>query len=696
MTPGISKSALWALLAGTTIGNAPLGSTWAQDANDEPTLEHVLVTGEKVERSYLETFSSVGIVTGEDLEAYDIADTSDAYQRLANVRAFADGTGTKSITIRGLNADGVTQPANAATLISVVVDGVTQSNEGLKRGSRGLWDVQQLEVHRGPQGTTQGRNALAGTVVIKSKDPLLDSSEYKFRALYGELDRREIAGAVSVPIVEDHLAFRLSGEYAEKTSDINFAYPANEPFAEDEYHNLRGKLLYKPQGLEALEILLSVSDVFDSPSSAPVTGPDFFERNFDSESEFAEMREMSAQNYSADVSYQLANGMVLRSTTAWNDTDMEIGSVPSSESYLREDHRKDGDFMQELRLELNEEIAGLTGVAGLFYGDFDQHVTSFIEINGALIVQDGTFDNGTESWAAYADLRYGLSDAVSLLFGGRYQHDTVFNRADLESAFGPNSFDRESDFGVFLPKIGVSYALDDTQTLALTASKGYRQGFAQLRHGTESELIDVDPEYLWAYELAYRVVALDQRLVLGANLFFNDYTDQQVTVVNPDFFPLTSTYNAGDSQSWGSEIEVQYFFGSGFNIYAALGLLKTELGDFPAIDCDDGSCDGNQYSEAPEVTASLGGEYRHSNGFFASVSSSYTDSFYKTINNQADLVVDSNFLVNAIVGWDFGHYRINAYANNLFDEEYLTGIVSPERATIGDGRALGVEIQANF
>lgn len=251
----------------------------------------------------------------------------DAYKRLANVRAFSQSAGSKSIAISDVNADGVTQPTNAAALISMVVDGVTQSAEGLKRGSRGLWDVAQLEVYRGPQSTLQGRNALGGTVVIKSEDPTFEP-EYKLRGLYGELDREEVAGVVSGPILGNQLAFRVSGEYAEKTSDINFTNPANRRFAKDEYHNVRGKLLYKPESIDALEVLLTVSDVYDSPASSPVTGPDFYDRNFSGDSVFAEGREMDLQNYNADISWELGGGVVLRSISGYNDTDPKIDSVP--------------------------------------------------------------------------------------------------------------------------------------------------------------------------------------------------------------------------------------------------------------------------------------------------------------------------------------------------------------------------------
>ncbi|GAB3292096.1 TonB-dependent receptor [Parahaliea aestuarii] len=407
---------------------------------------------------------------------------------------------------------------------------------------------------------------------------------------------------------------------------------------------------------------------------------------------------MNLQNYNLDIGYALGNGMVLRSITGYNDTDLEITSVPSAaDVFFRQDNRMDGDFMQEFRLEMNEEIAGLTGVASLFYGDFDQHSESYILYYQAFPVQDGTFDNSTETWAAYADFRYRLTDSLSLLFGGRYQDDTVRNQADVESALsGGSQYDLESGFDMFLPKAGLSLDITDNQTVAATASRGYRQGFAERRLGSEAGLVDVDPEFVWAYEIAYRISALNNRLLLGANVFYNDYTDQQITVTNPDFAPLTNTMNAGDSESWGAEIEAQLAFDNGLRIYGSLGLLETELGDFPAEDCSNGSCDGNQYSEAPEVTASLGGEYRHDSGFFASLAASYTDSFYRSVDNADDLEVDSSFVVDAKIGYDFGHFRVSAYANNVFDEEYLTGISNANSAFIGDPRAMGVEVTAAF
>ncbi|MEM1110657.1 MAG: TonB-dependent receptor [Pseudomonadota bacterium] len=697
-TPSRAALLITVLLAPVALAQDQSAGAPAADntpsADSSKVLEQVLVYGEKVERSYLDTFGSVGIVTADDLEAHDVGDTQGVYLRMANVRAFTEGTGTNSIAIRGINADGV-QPANSAALISVIIDGVTQSAEGLKRGSRGVWDVEQIEVHRGPQSTTHGRNALAGAVVIKSKDPTYEP-EYALRAIYGELDRREIAAALSGPIIGNELAYRLSGEYRERTDDVEFEDRENEFFADDEFHNVRAKLLWEPATLEDLSILLTYNDVFDSPSSTPVTGPDFFDRVFNGSSVFAESREMDLQNYAADISYDLGGGMTLRSISAYNDSDLEIGSVPSSDRYFREDTRNDSDFTQELLLELNEERAGWTGIAGIFYADFDGTTDSFIESFG-LVIQDGTFERRTETWALYGDFRWQASSRLSFTLGGRYQDDTISTQSDVTSAIsGPSLVDQETSDDVFLPKLAVAYDLHDNQTLAFTAGRGYRQGFTETLVSDRSQVNEVDPEFVWTYELAYRVSAVDNRLTLGANVFYNDYSDQQVTVSNPDVPILTNTFNAGDSSSYGAEVEMRYLFGNGLSIYAALGLIETELGDFPDPICDRGNCEGNEFTDAPPLTASLGGEYFHSNGFFASLAASYTDAFFQEIDNGANTEVDSNVLVNGMIGWQFKRFRVSAYVNNLFDEEYFTGRRSDTEAWVGDPRNAGLEVSASF
>ncbi len=669
-------------------------------ASDAPILlPPIILTGEKIERSYRDTFTSTGLATEADIEDQKLDELDDVFNTLANVRLFPTNNGNNGFQIRGLNADGVTQPSNSAPLISVIIDGVTQSAEGLKRGSRGTWDVKQVEVLRGPQSTLQGRNALAGAVVVETNDPTYDF-EAAARGVAGNLDRRDGAFMVSGPIIADQVAFRIAGEFREQEKDITFVDPDNEEMADDKYRTVRGKLLFEPEALDDLSVFLSLSRTFDQPTSAVVTGPDFFDRVFASAASFTEIREMDVDNVGLDVSYDLTDALTLRSVSALNRTDLSLQSVPgSAPGFVRDDHREDKDFMQDLRLEISENDSSIEGVIGLFYGDFEQEIDTFISVSGT-VFQEGIFRRETESRAVYADLRYRVNDWFSVLGGGRYQWDTVSNFSDIDSFFGPSNSDLEEDFRVFLPKAGVAFDLDESQTLAFTATRGYRQGFSNDETGASGGINVVDPEFLWSYEAAYRYVPAPN-LTLGANLFYSRYSDQQVAIPDPASPPLTITRNVGESVTYGAEIEGRYDFENGLQLYGALGLLDTEFKDFDDDACapSGGSCAGNSFPESPAVTASLGGIYRHDSGFFISANGNYTSDYYTLgdVNNQSALEVNGRFLANSRVGYEMENLSASVFVDNVFDEEYLTGrSLFADEGTAGDGRTYGVELRVFF
>ena len=654
------------------------------------------MAGEKVERPYLETYTSVGIATEKDIVDYHLEELNQVFETMANVRAFPAAGGNNGFAIRGVNSDGITQPTNSAPLISVIIDGATQSAEGLKRGSRGTWDVKQIEVLRGPQSTLQGRNSLAGAVVVETNDPTYEP-EFVARGAIGNLERMDAAAVASGPIIEDQLAVRLAGEYRNQKKEVSFADALNEPLADDEYWNVRGKVLFQPEVIDPLTVLLTVSHVYDQPSAVSVTGPDFFDRHFDAAATFTETRKMDVDNYIADVAYALDGGLTIRSLSAVNRTDLTIESVPGSLVYDRNEHRKDFDFTQDLRLEILDVGSGLSGVAGVFYGDFDQTTESYIGALGA-VFQDGTFENDTNTIAVYGDLRYRFWEDFSLLGGLRFQHDRIRNASDLTSDFGPTSYDRTTDNSVLLPKAGLAYDIDDEQSVALIVSRGYRQGMTEAIPGSVTETNEVDPEFVWTYELAYRLETLDQSLLFGANAFYNRYRNQQIAKLVPGYEPLTTTVNAGNSWSIGAEFEGRYDFGNGLNVFGSLGFLKTEFGDFEDASCEGGDCAGNAFPEAPNYTFSVGGAYQHRTGLFFSAWGDYTGGFYAgDINNDRDLYVDGRFIANSRAGYAGEHIQAFVFVDNVFDKDYLTNrSLAGNEATVGDGRLFGIELRVQF
>lgn len=303
--------------------------------------------------------------------------------------------------------------------------------------------------------------------------------------------------------------------------------------------------------------------------------------------------------------------------------------------------------------------------------------------------------NKSETTALYADTRYEFVDRWTLLAGGRLVHDKVsanYTGSLLDaSTFGyvPLTENNSVSNTEFLPKIGLAFELDENQNLAATISKGYRPGYSELIIGT-TDINTVRPESLWAYELAYRSKWLEDRLQVNGNVFYYDYTNQQVPIeFDPRFPAQTISLNAAESHSYGAEIEVRYGFDSGLELFSGLGLMKSKF--------DKGDFKGKEFPEAPSLTASFGGVYKHESGFFAGGDVSFTDGYYSKGDVKNVRALDSFTVVNANIGYEKDNLKITAFARNLFDEEYLTSISSNGNlATIGDGRSFGVRVNATF
>ncbi len=722
--------AITTLLGGASVAMAQEDAT-AQD--DAIVLDTIIVGGEKFARDPFTTYTSVEVVTSEELDAHVRKTLGQALNSAPNIRAFETGDGNTNIVIRGNNAEGATQPSRSNPVISVTVDGAEQGIEATRRGTRGIWDVEQIEVLRGPQSTLQGRNALAGAVVIKTKDPTWEP-EFIVEGLADTDDMKSGAFALSAPIFKDQLAFRLSGQVFRDKKDITYVDPALASLGEDEFEEFRGKLLFTPDFLPGFTGLFTVSHTHDKPAWALVTGPDYFDRVFDDVAmSAAEFRDTKVNRYTADLTYELTPDWTAKSVTSFVDTKVDITS-PASSILVRDDIRDGGDFSQDLRFTYDSPDSPFSGVFGVYAGRSTMGINSNIDVQnfalvGMLIEQGadpvdasnlvaflsggGTrtpyqrldAENKSESIAAYADVRYDFADRWTLLAGGRLLYDKVSSNyagqlldvTDFTDFAA--SMDEKSSIAntAFLPKIGLAFKLTEDQTLAATVSRGYRPGFSELVIGSTA-INEVEAESVWSYELAYRSRWLDERLHLSANVFYNDYRNQQIPVAFDFRFPFhTITVNAARSHSYGAEIEARWNASPNLELFAGLGLLKTRFDE--GVDEAGNSLEGNSFTEAPAVTASLGAIWRHESGFFAGADVSYTDGYYSkgNISNTPALSVDPFTLVNAQIGYETENLTFTAFAKNLFDEQYLTSISSGGTyATIGDGRSFGIQVTGRF
>lgn len=692
-------------------------------SNEVVALDTITIAGEKLPRDVFRTYTSVGVVTGQELSDFNDTTFDQAVSRIANVTATRTGNGNNSFSIRGLNAEGVTQPSRSAPIISVMVDGAMQGVEATRRGSRGVWDVEQIEVLRGPQSTLQGRNSLGGTVIVETKDPTY-TPEVIVDGQIGNMDYLNGAFAVSAPIVQDQVAVRIAGQAFRKSVDIDYTDPSIASLGDDEFEEIRGKLLIEPDAIPDLRALFTVSRTHDKPSWNAVSGPDYFDRVYsDPTNTAAEFRDTYVSRYIAELGYDFSPSLSVKSITAFNDADVSIAS-PNGSSFDRSDTRDEHDLSQDIQFAYENPDVPVSGVAGFFAGKFDTDLNSSISTNAfadfgipSASVQELDATNTTTSFAAYADLRYEVLDRVTLLGGGRILQDTVssdytgttldiggtqanilqcfFLGCTPEAAFGALDEDTSVTNTVFLPKIGIAFDLTEDQTLGFTASRGYRSGFAEAIPGS-TEINQVDPEFLWSYEVAYRSRWMEDTLAFNANAFYYDYENQQILTYNPNFLGQTITENSARSHAYGAEFEVRYRPVASLELFTTLGLLKTEFDEGITTA---GNLEGKEFPESPAVTAALGGVWRHHSGFFAAADVTYTDGYYSAgdLDNLSDRFVDAHTLVNAQVGYETRYAMVSLFARNLLDEDYLTSISETgSEATVGEGRFFGLRVSARY
>lgn len=235
--------------------------------DDEPQQDTIVVTGEKVARTLGNISGSVAVFNDARINAVPGASqVSDLLKTTVNV--VDTGIGNDLPTIRGIDGSGPAKGANALLngtrpRLSLSLDGRSLTYNELAFGPQSLWDMEQVEVWRGPQSYIQGRNAIVGAIVMTSKDPTFDW-ESSVKAGGGNQNSTVASAMLSGPIIEDQLAFRLSADRQRRDSFVNLiSYePVGDP-REIEATSLRGKLLFNPAGLRDLTTKLTVNH-FDS------------------------------------------------------------------------------------------------------------------------------------------------------------------------------------------------------------------------------------------------------------------------------------------------------------------------------------------------------------------------------------------------------------------------------------------------
>jgi outer membrane receptor protein involved in Fe transport len=690
---------------------ASASSVYAQDT-ETASDEVIVVRGQKIERTLLETQASVAVVTARDIVEKDLQSFREAFRITANVidADFVDA----GFVIRGVNSEGLTP--GGSPLATFYVDGAPQTVQGTRRGARGLFDVQQVEVYRGPQATLTGRASLAGAIYVTTQDPTYEW-DYASRFTVGENETAEAGIAFGGPIIDDVLAVRVAGEVQRSESNLNFdgyeQYDAFDEFVEDEYYQIRSKLLFEPKFLNGGRALLTYSFAHDSPTYDDIAGPglgfEYDERRGDLNAGtpfFQENR--SADNHTGvlDVTYPLSETLSLTSLSTYNFTDLDRPSINAGtpgEVFVAEGTEEQSFATQEFRL--NSYTDTLDWVLGVFLTDeqfeTDRTLSNFFSGGRTDISRP---ESQLRSAAVFGEADWRFAEGWTLTAGGRLhyeeqENDLFFARDFTDPAqddvlTDPDVFEAENS--VFLPKAAISYEVAPNQTVGLLVSTGFRSGGAGI-DGTDGSIYEFDEEYATNTELSYRGRFADGRLNVAANLFYMDWTDQQVEVqTDPLDFASRRTENAAESHSYGFELEAQAQVTRDFTAFAAVGHVQTEFDSF-----DEGSVidfSGLPFPESPEWTVAFGGDYEHPSGFFLGADARYVDAYFaRDFQNAPIDTVGDYTTANLRAGYRAERWSLTVFSDNAFDEEYFTyrDVIGDFDccATLGPRRLTGVTLR---
>jgi len=668
------------------------------------TMQAISVYGAKSTQSLGEVTSSVGIVQSEEIEKRNLTSFRDAFRVLGNVNDsdWADS----GFIIRGINSEGMT-PGGSKPLATLYVDGTPQTVYGARRGARSLWDVEQVEVYRGPQSTLSGRAALAGAIYLKTADPTFDW-EGAANMTLGTMDTRGGAIMLNAPIVQDQVAMRFSAQYASSESDLN--YPDYENFSRfDEYitdqnYQIRGKVLFLPAALPDTSALFSYSYSHDSPNSNDIGGPnvghEYGERRGDFNSAvFAESRSADTQNISFEFKHDLFPGLELTSLTTYSFTDMERPSV--NEGTFGESNFTQGGYesylgSQEFRANLRTE--SWQAVAGVFMSIEEDESHYRRPANFSRSDYSESYEKAVNT-ALFGEATYEFLPSWKVVGGGRVDHtdqnnQNYFTRNGAVRTNNRTSFDEL----VFLPKFGLIKELAPNQSVAFTAQKGFRSGGAGVQSST-GKTFSYDAEFAWNYELSYKGSFLNDRLQLTANAFYMKWKDQQVEIQeDPNDGNSDYTTNAANSSVMGFEVESQYDVTKEISAFASIGYSATEFEEFN--DKTYGDLSGLPFPQAPRWNLAFGTRYEHPTGFYIGGDAKYVSHFLARFGNAPQEYLDGYWVTNFQAGFQNDNWNAMLYVENALANDYFTyhdrNTTQDIAATLGPRRVIGVSVTGKF
>ena len=684
-----------------------IGPLQAQEDGDKPdsnanlALEEVIVTAARRETTLQDIPVAVSAFDENEMErrqTFNVVDVVNNVPNLIGSNNIGQGTAT-TVFLRGV---GTTESiVTVDTAMGFYVDDVYIGRQGVNNFS--LYDVERVEVLRGPQGTLYGRNTSAGAIRVITKQPGEDF-EASGQISAGKYSRWNLKGSLNTPLVEDKLFLRATA-IVQQGDGYMRNITLDKDVNDRDIWGVRAALRYIAN--PDLEFLLT-ADVSESDENGlyasdisgitrPTTGDVFVVVSGTDQRNQGE-----AKGINLTVNWSYSDAFNLQSITSFRNTyqkwNLDLTDQPISIFRLWTINDSD-QFSQEFKFTGSLMDDRLDYVAGVFY--FDESSFSFIgdEINldfgpgGRLPLPffERDYDVNTDSIAVYAEGTYDITDRLRVIAGGRYTEDDKSLTIDFKVGGTPIGFDAvggfpawdtstlnalgtetELKFKEFTPKFGFQYDLTENVVSYLTYTKGFKSGGWGARTNDPTMVVVFQPEFVNSYALGFKATALDGRARINAEGFFYDYTDLFNTGAGEQGNFIVSS---NDAEVKGIELE------GTLRVTEALDLFGfVAWADAKFIDVDPelaGTVVGEKLQRLPEWSTKLGFTYSWPLGqgnLSLTADYSFVKDHFTNLEN-SELVKSGNIsLFNASIGYEpsDGRYRIALSCRNCADDVYIS------------------------
>lgn len=659
-------------------------------------LEEVIVTAERRAQDAQDVPIALTIIGGGEISPAGISSISDVALKTPNLTYTQFNIGEPQLFLRGLGT--TIDSAGADPTVSVFIDDVYVGRSA--GATSDLYDLERIEVLRGPQGTLYGRNVTGGAISIVTKRPS-EEFEAKVGVTVGNYGLTIFRGLIDGPI-GDNLAGNLT--FSKRDRD-GYAYSniSGQELDDADNLSLRGKLLWDIS--DNTELLLgfdySTDDnnglcrdltKLDNPPEDHNAGgafvPTLQQIKIDNNSEDPRTCAMTLEQYaerdvfglSARLQMEFANNLSLTSITAYRELEyswlQELGGMDSPPNLLSVEDNEGDDadqISQEFRLTYDGDR--LFWVAGAYY--FKENVDRFANVPiffgpgspvapGALLDRSWLQSATNTSMALFGQVVWSMTDSLALTLGGRQTWDEKEMDNAYFSSPGNEVYNLkglEESWNEFTPRVTVDWQVTDDHMLFATWSKGYKSGVF-ISQNTSAALAEtpLEPEEATNMEIGAKTRWFDNRLQL--NLVYFDLENENQQLFRLENFTLVSE-NFG-TESSGIELD----------FIAALGKNLTLSGMYASLDAEivGGQFAGNVAPRSPDYKYSVALNYNAALGngamldFDASVS--YSDNWYMEATNQGVSYMDDYSVVDASMRYTSGggNWEVTLWGKNLGDE----------------------------